>query len=83
MNKTTTDSYYDTVHLVRGHSNKKAQGKIIKKKKKGQSTAWNLKYKLIYIPILNQLTNQIHDLTCGLTCLPGLFPLWSPSLLIL
>jgi len=33
MNKTTTDSYYDTVHLVRGHSNKKAQGKIIKKKR--------------------------------------------------
>ena len=34
MNKTTTNSYYkeDTVHLVRGHSNKKAQGKIIKKK---------------------------------------------------
>ena len=64
MNKTTTNSYYDTVHLVRGPSNQKAQGKIILKKKKGggraQPETW--KYKLIYIPILNQLTNQIHDL---------------------
>ena len=50
MNKTTTNSYYkeDTVHLVRGHSNKKAQGKIIKKRGGGQGIAWNLKYKLIY-----------------------------------